>query len=145
MPVAERAGKGQSNSRTKEEKMSKRLLTVLDPKGQPSGVFGRVLDLSNPHAILDPEGQPTTNLESFEQYKMADRLDTLEGKTVYLVETGFAGAADFMKEVQGWFEREMPSVKTVLRSKAGNMFTDDPELLREIAEHGDAAIIGVGG
>ncbi|NLM51792.1 MAG: hypothetical protein GX197_03075 [Firmicutes bacterium] len=125
--------------------MSKNLITVLDPRGQPSGIFGKVLDLSNPMAILDPEKQPTTTLESMTGQKMADRLDTLEGKTVYLVETGFAGAADFMKEVQGWFQRNMPSVKTVLRSKRGNMFTDDPELWQEIKENGDAAIVGVGG
>ncbi|NLP37086.1 MAG: hypothetical protein GX357_05510 [Firmicutes bacterium] len=125
--------------------MSKKLLTVLDPKGQPSGIFGKVLDLKNPMAILDPEKQPTSTLEAMIGQKMADRLDTLEGKTVYLVETGFAGAADFMKEVEGWFQRNMPSVKTVMRSKRGNMFTDDPELWQEIKEHGDAAIVGVGG
>ncbi|HHX73708.1 MAG TPA: hypothetical protein GX699_02240 [Firmicutes bacterium] len=123
----------------------KGLLTVLDPKGQPSGIFGRVLDPKNPHAILDPDLQPTNNQTAFLRHKMADRLDTLEGKTIYLVDTGFAGAADFMAEIEGWFRRNMPCVKTVVRQKRGNMFTDDPELWEEIGKHGDAAIVGVGG
>jgi hypothetical protein len=58
--------------------------------------------------ILDPHNQPSNTLASLERLKMAPRLKSLEGKTVYLVETGFAGASDFMEEVQGWFKRNMP-------------------------------------
>ncbi|HKV04888.1 MAG TPA: hypothetical protein VJO53_07255 [Candidatus Acidoferrales bacterium] len=119
-------------------------LTVLDPHGQPSGVFGRRLDAhSKPGDILDPVAQPSTDLARTTQ--MAPRIDTLEGKTLYLVETGFAGSFEFMQEVQEWFSRNMPSVKTVLRHKRGTMFTDDPELWAEIRSKGDAAALGVGG
>jgi hypothetical protein len=119
-------------------------LTVLDPHGQPSGIFGRRLDAqSNPRAILDPTEQPSGELKAI---SMAPRVDALEGKTVYLVETGFAGSIEFMEEVQGWFSRNMPSVKTLLRHKRGTMFTDDPELWKEIkVGGGDAVILGVGG
>ena len=120
-------------------------VTVLHPRGQPSGVFGKVLDPSVSDAILDPTRQPTKDISAMEKQQMAPRLDSLEGKTVYLVETGFAGAAEFIDEVKGWFERKMPSVTTVSRSKQGNMWTDDPELWQEIQENGDAVIIGVGG
>jgi hypothetical protein len=122
------------------------LVTVLDPKGQPSGVFGRRLEPgAHPGAILDPFGQPTNNLESMEGLHMASRLDTLEGKVVYLVDTGFHGSRDFMEEAEGWFSRNMPEVKTEVRSTQGGIFTDDPALWAEIKEKGDAAIIGVGG
>jgi hypothetical protein len=118
-------------------------LTVLDPHGQPSGIFGRRLDAqSKPGDILDPVAQPCGDLKNM---SMAPRLGTLDGKTLYLVETGFAGSIEFMHEVQDWFSRNMPSVKTVLRHKRGTMFTDDPELWAEIKTGGDAVVLGVGG
>jgi hypothetical protein len=119
-------------------------LTVLDPHGQPSGIFGRRLDAqSNPRAILDPLEQPSGDLKPI---SMAPRPARLDGKTVYLVETGFAGSLEFMQEIQDWFSRNMPSVKTVFRHKRGTMFTDDPELWAEMKSSGaDAAILGVGG
>jgi hypothetical protein len=80
-----------------------------------------------------------------EKLQMAPRLDTIEGKAVYLVETGFPGSAEFMEEIAGWFSRNIPSVKTMMRSKGGAMWTDNPELWAEIKEKGDAVIIGVGG
>ena len=119
-------------------------LTVLDPHGQPTGIFGRRLDAqSKPSDILDPITQPTSELKPA---SLAPRLDTLDGKTVYLVETGFAGSFEFMTEMQDWFQKNRPSVKTVLRHKRGTMFTDDPELWAEMKSEGaDAAILGVGG
>ncbi|OGN94991.1 MAG: hypothetical protein A2Y89_03015 [Chloroflexi bacterium RBG_13_51_18] len=121
-------------------------ITVLDPIGQPSGVFGSRLDPdSMPWAIHDPANQPRDTAEKLSHLKMAPRLDSLEGKTVYLVNTGFAGGAEFMAEVQDWFTRNKPSVKTELRHKKTSMFTDEPELWAEIKKNGDAAVIGVGG
>lgn len=118
--------------------------TVLDPRGQPSGIFGRRLDAeSNPRAILDPFEQPSGEIKPM---SMAPRLNSLDGKTVYLVETGFAGSFEFLQEVQDWFARNFPSVKTVIRHKKGTMFTDDPQLWAEMKSSGaDAAILGVGG
>jgi len=40
--------------------------------------------------------------------QLAKRLDTLEGKTVYLVDTGFGGSYKFMRELEGWFASHMP-------------------------------------
>ena len=77
----------------------------------------------------------------------APRLDTLEGKTIYMVDNqwgGPEGPYQLFTEMQKWFAKNMPGVKTVLRRTRGNMFTDDPELWKEISEKGDAAIIGVG-
>ena len=121
-------------------------ITVLDPRGQPSGIFGRRLNIdSPPHAIHDPVYQPRDTAEALGALKMAPRLDKLEGKTVYLVDTGFAGSADFMAEVQGWFTHHQPAVKTVLVHKKTSMFSDDPELWAEIKKNRDAVVFGVGG
>jgi hypothetical protein len=77
---------------------------------------------------------------------LAKRLDTLENKTLYLVDIGFGGGSNFMLEVQRWFTEHMPSVTTVLRRKPGHVFSDnDNGLWKEIKEKGDAAIIGVAG
>jgi hypothetical protein len=123
------------------------LESVLDPLGQPSGIFGRISDPTsiNTGVVLDPYRQPTQKLSAMKGQSMAPRLDTLDGRVVYLVETGFNGAKDFMDQVAEWFAREMPAVKIASRSTHGSMFTDDPALWTEIAEKGDAAIIGVGG
>ena len=121
-------------------------IIVLDPRGQPSGVFGRRLDVdSPPWAIHDPVNQPRDTAQALSALKMAPRLDSLEGKTIYLVDTGFLGGADFMAEVQDWFRRNRPSVKTELRHKKTSMFTDEPELWVEIKKNGDAVVFGVGG
>ena len=121
-------------------------ITVLDPGGQPSGIFGRRLNVDSPmFAIHDPVNQPRDTAEALSALKMAPRLDSLEGKTVYLVNTGFAGSAEFLEEVQGWFARNHPEIKTVLRNKQTSMFTDEPELWKDIKENGDAVIFGVGG
>ena len=121
-------------------------ITALDPLGQPSGIFGRRLDPdSPPHAIHDPVYQPRDTTEALSALQMAPRLDSLEGKTVFLVNTGFAGSLEFMEELQEWFTRNRPKIKTELRHKKTSMFTDEPELWAEIKANGDAAIIGVGG
>jgi len=74
---------------------------VLDPVGQPSGIFGRISDPTsqNTGVVLDPYRQPRQDLASMEGQLMAPRLDSLEGKVVYLVETGFHGAKDFMDPI----------------------------------------------
>jgi hypothetical protein len=76
----------------------------------------------------------------------AERLDTLEGKTVYLVDTGFGGSYNFMLQLQKWFAGNMPSVTTIRKRKPGNVFMDDNNTLwEEIKEKGDAAVVGVAG
>jgi len=121
-------------------------ITVLDPRGQPTGIFGRRLGVDSPmFAIHDPVNQPRDTAEALGALKMAPRLDSLEGKIVYLVDTGFAGSSDFMTEVQDWFTRHRPSIKTELRHKKTSMFTDEPDLWAEIKKNGDAVVFGVGG
>ena len=78
--------------------------------------------------------------------QMAKRLSSLDGKTVYLVDTGFGGSYKFMLQLQKWFEHNMPSVRTIRKRKPGNVFMDDNNTLwEEVKEKGDAVVLGVAG
>ena len=83
-----------------------------------------------------------------ERVPLAPRLSTLDEKTIYLVDTNYEGLGrtPVMEEIQVWFTRNMPQVKTVFKLKNGNYAADDPALWKEIAENkGDGVIIGVAG
>ena len=75
---------------------------------------------------------------------MAPRLDTLEGKTIYLVDCRFDDADIFLKQMQDWFTEHMPGVKAELISLSSVYTRDDPETWEKIKASGDAAIVGVG-
>jgi len=79
---------------------------------------------------------------------VAPRLDTLEGKTIYLVDMNYEGfgLTPVLKEMQVWFAENMPGVKIILKLKSGNYISDDQALWKEIAEKGgNGVIMGVAG
>ena len=79
---------------------------------------------------------------------VAPRPDTLEGKTIYLVDMNYEGfgRTAVLYEMQAWFARNMPSVKTIYKLKSGSYISDDPALWKEIAANkGSGVIIGVAG
>ena len=90
--------------------------------------------------VLNPMGYPP----KVSARPMASRLDSLEGKTVYLVDARFDDSELLLKAMQGWFAEHMPSVKTRFVQLSSVYTRDDPKTWAEIKEHGDAAIIGVG-
>lgn len=103
-------------------------------------------------AVLNPEAYRTVRAAGDNAAKprsftsLAPRLDSLNGKTVYLVDTGFGGSGKFLDQVQAWLAEHMPSVITVRRKKTGNIFRDDTkDVWSEIKEKGQAAILGVAG
>jgi len=121
-------------------------LTVLDPRGQPSGIFGRVGEAgAGMMANRNPDTQPKLSRDELTPLRMAPRLDSVEGKTIYLVDVGFAGGREFLEELQQWFRENMPSVTTVVHMKSGNTFVDSPELWPELKEKADGVVFGVGG
>ena len=118
-----------------QSEMPKMINSVLNPQGKP---LPEKKDLSV-FVPVDSSEKPSENKTP------APRLDTLEGKTVYLVDGRFGGSYDFLIQMKDWFSENMPEVKTVLKRKTNNMFMDEPELWAEIKEKGDAMILGVGG
>ena len=92
--------------------------------------------------VLDPRGQPPAVIQPM---PLAPRLDSIEGKTIYVIDVGFGGGWEFLEETVDWFKRNVPSVKTILQHKKGIMFIDEPEMWQEIKGNGDAVIFGVGG
>jgi hypothetical protein len=89
---------------------------------------------------LNPKGTPPP----ITLIPMAPRLKTLDRKTIYLVSDGFPGADHFLNQISIWFQKHMPSVKTVYRLKAGALPDDDPKLWAEIKAHGNAVIMAIG-
>ena len=86
-------------------------------------------------------GEPEPSSPAFTK-----RLDTLEDKTVYLVDIGFGGGYNFMLQLQKWFAENMPSVTTIVKRKPGFVFADDNnDLWEEVKEKGHAVVLGVAG
>jgi hypothetical protein len=90
--------------------------------------------------VLNPEGYPP----KVSHKQMAPRLDTLDGKTLYIVDCRFDDSDIFLKQVQAWFADHMPSVKTVFKPINSVYTQDDPATWEEVKANGDAAIIGAG-
>lgn len=89
---------------------------------------------------LNPKGTPPP----VQLFPMAPRLDSLDGKTVWLVDTGFEGGGFLLQQIQLWFKQNMPQVNTAFRRKAGPYMEDDPALWQEIKAKGHAAIMAIG-
>ena len=92
---------------------------------------------------------PAISSPMVERVPLAPRADTLEGKTIYLVDMQWGGPQagySVFEEMQKWFARNMPSIKVELRRTKNGWMGDDPELRKEIVEKGAAgAVIGIGG
>jgi hypothetical protein len=89
---------------------------------------------------LNPKGSPPP----VKLIPMAPRLDSIRGKTIYLVDTGFMSGGVLLQQMQIWFNRNYPDVTVVFRKKAGPYMEDDPPLWKEIKENGNAAIMAIG-
>ena len=93
--------------------------------------------------VLTPLGNPP----SIKLKNMAPRLDTLEGKTIYVVDNVYPGSDLLLTELAAWFEREMPNTKALYKRKQaamGGFEGIDQALWAEIKEKADAVIIGLG-
>jgi len=92
------------------------------------------------YTVLNPTGNPPP----IERRAMAPRPDSLNGKTIYLVDVTFNGGDLFLKEMEKWMRANMPGVNPIYRIKRGAYNTDDPELWREIQAEGGLMIMAIG-
>ena len=91
---------------------------------------------------------PTPPNRMVDRVPLTPRLDTLEGKTIFLVDIGWGGkdaAPSIYEEMKAWFAQNMPGVKVEVRGIKGSYMQDQPELWKEISENGDAAMVGISG
>jgi len=96
--------------------------------------------LSEKLTVYNPTGYPP----KVKHRPLAPRLDTLDGKTVYLVDARFDDAEILLRQMEAWFNEHLPSVKTRFVQMSSVYTQDDPKTWEEIRANGDAAIIGVG-
>jgi hypothetical protein len=92
--------------------------------------------------VLNPMGTPPP----ITLVPQAPRLNTLDGKTIYFLNTGFIGTDRLMTEMMAWFKANYPKTNIVYKdgkSGAGLAELSKP-LWAEISEKGDAAIVGLG-
>jgi len=88
--------------------------------------------------VLNPLGTPPP----IEVKQMAPRLTTLDGKTIYLINTGFPNSGRLLEEIGNWFKANYPKTNMVMAR--GGMDNIPQNVMTEIKEKADAVILGVG-
>ena len=90
--------------------------------------------------VLNPMGTPppiTLKLQ-------AQRPNTLDGKTLYFINTGYIGTDRLMAVMMDWFKANYPKTNIVVKPSGGGVAALSKELWAEITQKGDAAIVGLG-
>jgi hypothetical protein len=92
--------------------------------------------------VLNPMGTPPP----ITLRPQAPRLTSLDGKTIYFINTGFIGTDRLMAEMMDWFKANYPKTNIVYKdNKSGAGLADlSKPLWAEIEQKGDAAIVGLG-
>jgi hypothetical protein len=91
---------------------------------------------------------PAIENKMVDREPLSERLDTLDGKTIYLVDISWGGpdaAYSVFEEIKDWFAKNKPTVNVVNKRKYVSYSADDPELWKEISAKGNAALIGISG
>ena len=90
--------------------------------------------------VMNPRGiQP-----EIRKIPMASRLATLDGKTVYIVDTKYPNTKPFVEELYTALKSKYPKTIWVLRDKFAGYMDDDPKLWKEIKEKNAGAIVLLG-
>ena len=75
---------------------------------------------------------------------MAPRPDTLDGKTVYVVDIKYPNTKPFVDELFAALKAKYPKTTWVLKQKFGGYMDDDPNLWKEVKEKAAGSIVLVG-
>jgi hypothetical protein len=90
--------------------------------------------------VMNPRGiQP-----EIRKHAMAPRFDTLDGKTIYIVDSKYPNTKPFVEELYAALKTKYPKTTWILRDKFGSYMDDDPNLWKEIKSKGAGAVILLG-
>lgn len=92
-----------------------------------------------PITVLNPRGNPPP----ITLVPMAPRLDTLDGKTIYIVWVGLPETYQWLEELKRILDERYPQANWELKKKGGVYGQHDSELWAEIKEKGDAMVMAV--
>jgi hypothetical protein len=97
------------------------------------------MNMSDRIAVHDPRGYPP----KITGKRLAPRLETMDGKLIYLVDCLFDNSDAFMEQLRQWFAEHLPAVRTRVITPRES-WVDDPNMRAKVEADGDAAILGVG-
>ena len=101
-----------------------------------AAAFARAADVTK-IVVYNPRGiQP-----EIRKIPMATRPATLDGKTVYIVDTKYPNTKPFVNELLAALKAKYPKTEWIVRDKAAGYMDDDPKLWAEMKEKGIAAAI----
>jgi len=104
-----------------------------------SSFFARAADEAKV-VVMNPRGiQP-----EIRKIPMATRPATLDGRTVYIVDTKYPNTKPFVNELFAALKAKYPKTNWILRDKAAGYMDDDPNLWKEIKSKDAAAIVLLG-
>ncbi len=90
--------------------------------------------------VMNPRGiQP-----QIRRIPMAPRPATLDGKTIYIVDTRYPRTREFVEQLFNVLKEKYPKTTWVLKDKFGGYVDDDPRLWAEIKEKGNGLIMATG-
>ena len=89
--------------------------------------------------VHDPRGFPPKVTGK----RLAPRLQSLDGRVLYLVDCLFDNSEPFMAQLLDWFGEHLPAVNArIIRPRQS--WVDDPEMRAKVGADGNAAVLGVG-
>ena len=95
--------------------------------------------MANRITVHDPRGFPP----KVEGKRLAPRLQSLDGRLVFLIDCLFDNSDLFMQQLESWFSEHLPKVRIrTIRPK--DSWEDDAAMRETVVREGDAAILGVG-
>lgn len=90
--------------------------------------------------VMNPRGI----MPAIQRIPMAARPNTLDGKTIYIVDTKFPNTKPFVNSLRDNLVAKYPATNWVGVDKIGGYMQDDPDLWAEIKAKADGAVVLLG-